>query len=369
MASLSLFDEYPIHQTSEPVYFPATSDRNFYDRNWFCGFVPDQSYYFGFTIGVYPNRGVVDAGFSVLADGVQHSLCASGAAPLDRVPTRVGPVQLDVEKPMRRIRVTIAENDTGIHGELVFSARTAAVKEPRQVMWSGSRRTTDATRFNQYGRWSGQITVDGRTIEVDDQHCMGVKDRSWGVRILGAPEPRGPIPPTRPLFVWSQIFWPDHVSHALGFDDSEGRPLVRDAAEVPLYAREADVPGVEDAHERRPAFLQHRITYRPGTRWAESARIETSDAEGHIRSIQLEPLLRFQQRGLGYGHKDWPHGEWRGEDVLDYERFRPADLDPDERHNVHVQHLVRATDGTQEGIGLLEQFILGPYKPAGFADL
>src|SRR5262249_18567307 len=40
---ITTLDDYPIHQTSLPVAFPATSDRNFYDRFWFCGFVGDGS--------------------------------------------------------------------------------------------------------------------------------------------------------------------------------------------------------------------------------------------------------------------------------------------------------------------------------------
>ena len=32
---LTRFDDYPIHQTPEPVAQVATSDRNAYDRYWF----------------------------------------------------------------------------------------------------------------------------------------------------------------------------------------------------------------------------------------------------------------------------------------------------------------------------------------------
>ena len=36
------FDDYMIHQTSDPVTQPASSDRNFYDRYWFNGFDGDR---------------------------------------------------------------------------------------------------------------------------------------------------------------------------------------------------------------------------------------------------------------------------------------------------------------------------------------
>ena len=35
---LSKFDDYPIHQTSQPLRQPATADRHAYDRYWFNGY-------------------------------------------------------------------------------------------------------------------------------------------------------------------------------------------------------------------------------------------------------------------------------------------------------------------------------------------
>ncbi len=368
MSQLIEFDDLPLHQTSEPLMLPATSDRNFYDRNWFCGFEPAGSYYFGFTLGLYPNRGVIDAGFSLLGpDGVQRCLLASGRIQRGRLPLRVGPVLLDIDRPMRSLRVTIDENHTGISADLRFSTRTAALHEPRQVMRSGTRRTTDATRFNQYGRWGGVIDVDGNRTEVDEHSCYGVKDRSWGIRVLGAPETPGPVRPTRPRFLWSQVFWDDHVTHTLAFDDAEGTALVRDAASLPLYPDADAVPGIDDPREQRMQLGDQRVSYTKGTRWAERAEIDTIDANG-TRTLTLEPVLRFQQRGIGYGHPRWPHGEWRGESV-EREDLVLADLSPTEKPNVHVQHLVRASDGQRTGVGILEQFILGPYAPAGFGEI
>lgn len=368
MSQLSEFDDLPLHQTSEPLMLPATSDRNFYDRNWFCGFDPAGSYYFGFTLGLYPNRGVIDAGFSILGpDGVQHCLLASGEMRTGRLPLRAGPVLLDVDRPMRSLRVVIDDNHTGISADLRFSARTAALQEPRQVMWSGTRRTTDATRFNQYGRWRGAIDVDGHRTDIDPEVCHGVKDRSWGIRVLGAPETPGPIRPTRPRFLWSQLFWQDHVTHTLAFDDAHGSPVVRDAARLPLYADADDVPGIDDPGEQRLQLGEHRVSYVEGTRWAERVEIDTLDATG-TRTLSLDPVLRFHQRGIGYGHPRWPHGEWRGESV-EREDFVVADLTPTEKPNVHVQHLVRADDGQRTGVGILEQFITGPYAPADFGEM
>src|SRR5882757_8851259 len=124
---LSRFDEYPIHQTAEPIAYNSSSDRNVYDRSWFNGFAPDGSYFFGLTMGVYPNRGILDCGFSVLArGGSQHCLHVSRRAPADRSETAAGPLSIVVLEPMRRIRVVIEPNASGISCDLTFSTRSAA---------------------------------------------------------------------------------------------------------------------------------------------------------------------------------------------------------------------------------------------------
>jgi hypothetical protein len=53
---LTHYDDFPLHQTPEPVAHPATSDKNFYDRYFFNGFAKDGSLFFGAALGLYPNR-------------------------------------------------------------------------------------------------------------------------------------------------------------------------------------------------------------------------------------------------------------------------------------------------------------------------
>ena len=88
------FDDYMVHQTSDPVAQPASSDRNFYDRYWFNGFDGDGEFVFEIGFGVYPNRRVMDAHFSVVLGGRQHCFHASRRAPKERSAMRVGPSRL-----------------------------------------------------------------------------------------------------------------------------------------------------------------------------------------------------------------------------------------------------------------------------------
>ena len=82
----------------------------------------------------------------------------------------------------------------------------------------------------------------------------------------------------------------------------------------------------------------------------------------------MEPQLRFQFKGLGYGHPVWKQGAWHGELALGGESFDPLELDPLAPENVHNQQVVKVTDGDRQGIGALESIIIGPYAPSGFTD-
>jgi hypothetical protein len=92
-AVLNKLDDYPIHQTPEPIAHAATSDRNVYDRTWFNGYSGDGAYYFGIGMAIYPHRGILDCAFSVVErDGRQHCFYGSRRAPLERTDMQVGAV-------------------------------------------------------------------------------------------------------------------------------------------------------------------------------------------------------------------------------------------------------------------------------------
>src|SRR6187455_3394192 len=114
---LSRFDDFPIHQTPEPVAHPVSSDRN----------ASDGEFYFGIGAALYPNLGIMDCGFSIVRDGVQHSFHASRRAPREPSDVQVGPFRIEITEPMRRLRVVVDDNETGIACDLAWTPRTANV--------------------------------------------------------------------------------------------------------------------------------------------------------------------------------------------------------------------------------------------------
>jgi len=370
---LSRLDDYPIHQTPEPVAHPAASDRNVYDRYWFNGYADDGEFYFGVGMGLYPNRSILDAGFSIVREGEQHAFHASRRAPRDPADTTVGPFRIEVLEPMRRIRVVLEPNETGIAADLLFTARTACIEEGRQTTHREGRLLMDATRFAQLGRWEGSVEYAGTRVAIERSRVFGTKDRSWGIRPIGEPESGG-APPLAPspqfFFLWSPIHWSDHCTHYGIFEDGEGRPWHQDGVVVPAYEDPDAIPsgGVTDPAQRLLPHLEHCIQYEPGTRRAAAADIALVGDDGERRDVHLEPLLCFRMKGIGYTHPEWAHGMWKGELAVAGESWKTADLDPMAFENQHVQQVVRATSGDAVGVGVLEQFALGPHSRYGFKD-
>jgi hypothetical protein len=369
---LSRFDDFPIHQTAAPIAHPLSGDRNTYDRYWFNGYSDDGSMYFGIGAARYPNLGILDCGFSIVHNGQQISFHGSRRAPTEPTDVTVGPFRIEVVEPMRRIRMVLSENDTGVAADLEFIARTACVEEGRQTMWQGPRLRMDVTRFAQFGRWEGQIKYDDVTIDVLGSTTPGTKDRSWGVRPVAKPDlaiaPEAPSG-TQAFFAWAPLHWDDRCTHFGVFEDRYGRQWHSDGAILPVYDDPADIPGAEDPDTEILVGVQHYIYYQSGTRRARHARIDLIDNDGHLEGIDLEPLLCFRMKGIGYMHPEWGHGIWKGELEIAGERWNCDELDPTAVDNQHIQQVVRARSGDRVGIGVLEQISFGPHARYGFKEL
>ena len=174
-------DDYPIHQTAEPVAYAGT-DRNFYDRYYFNGYAPgvDDDGFLAVAMGVYPHINVIDASFCWLMGGRQVNLHASRGLGMERMDTTVGPIAIEVIEPLKALRITVDAPGEGIRAELTFTGRAFPQEEPRFTRRNGPRVLMDVTRLTQNGRYEGWVEVDGERHDVSG--WVGTRDRSWGVR-------------------------------------------------------------------------------------------------------------------------------------------------------------------------------------------
>jgi hypothetical protein len=364
---ISDFDDYPIHQTPEPVAQPGTTDFNFYDRYWFIGASEQEGLVFGLTLGLYPNRRVMDASFSVVIDGVQHSFHGSRLAPLARNRTAVGPFRLEVIRPMKIAHAVLEPNETGMSCDLTFTARTAPIEEPRSVMKRQDRIIMDTARFAQFGRWQGWIEIAGKRIQIDPKRVLGTRDRSWGVRPVGERDAGiGASYIPQVFWVWAPIHFDKFCTHYGAFEDEEGKQTQASGYMVPTYDKVDDIPEGSDIEVTEMASVAEKLHCHPGTRLAKKAEITLVEKNGSKHVISVECLHRIYTLGMGYIHPEWAHGMWKGDLKIAGESWRIADIDPKDYRFQHIEHVCRAKMGDQVGLGTLEQLSFGAHKPSAF---
>jgi hypothetical protein len=363
---LTPFDDYPIHQAAVPVAQPASGDPNHYDRYFFNGYDVDRGLFFGAAMGHYPNRRTIDAAFAVVHEGVEHSVFASGLMPDDRRLTAVGPVAVIVDEPLRVLRLVVEAPEHGLEAELTFRARTVAMEEPRQTIVDGARPMMDYTRLTQWGAWEGSIRVHGAELSVDPDIAMGTRDRSWGVRPVGDQVPMPPAGRLPQLFwLWAPLNFGDVATHLALFENADGSRWMQSGAILPvLDGPDAPTWGADDGVEHL-AGVDYDLEWEPGTRRARRASLTLQPRAGEPRAIELEPVMTFRMRGLGYTHPEWGHGRWRGPAEVGGESLVLDEIDPSDLASIHIQEVVRARMGGREGVGVLEQLVFGDHEPTG----
>jgi hypothetical protein len=357
-------DDYPIHQTPEPIAYSG-SDRNFYDRYFFNGYSPDGSEFVAVAFGVYPALNVADAHVSIIRDGVQRCLHASRVLGMERMELSVGPVRIEVIEPLQVLKVTL-ERAEGLACELTFEGRAFPIEEPRFTRRNGPRMFMDYTRLTQNVWVSGWTEVDGERREAG-AGWTGTRDRSWGIRPVGAPDPQ----PT-PGAGLAGFFWQwtpfNFVDRSVFFHvnaDTEGKPWNTRAVILPDGAGpeggwHSDTPRMED------------VTLKAGTRHALGGTLKIPLLQGEAQ-VRIEPLKTsggvFLMRGIGYGG-EWRHGALKGELAVAREDIDLAKVDMAAPENWHIQAISKATfdapgEPTLQGMGIFEQLIAGPYRPYG----
>jgi hypothetical protein len=361
---LTRADDFPIHQTPEPIAYAGT-DRNFYDRYFFNGYSAKagDTAFFAAAFGVYPHLNIADAAFVVVRDGVETALHASRWLNMERMELSVGPIAIDVVEPLRVLRLTVDAPEQKIKAEITFTARAAPIEEPRFVRRQGPRTFMDYTRLTQNGRYQGWIEIDGARESVDG--FVGTRDRSWGVRPVGARDSQEMAPPVMPQFfwLWSPSSFEDGSFFFHANDDEHGRPWNTRAVWSPDGC-------AQDAHQHFD-FPKAKVDWKSGTRQARSAVVALDDRDASAGGVAFKPLYEFYMLGLGYGHPKWSHGLNQGQLLVEREDIVLADVDPRLPHHLHVQALseVTYTDAAgrvRRGRGVLEQLALGPHAPSGF---
>jgi hypothetical protein len=359
--SPSAADEFPIHQAPLPAAHVVTSDRNFYDRCYLNAHDRTGDIFLVTGLGVYPNLGVRDAYASVRTGDKQVSVRLSDALDGRSTDQQVGPYRIEVIEPLRRLRLICDHEDLGL--DLTWQASFPAVLEQRHLMHTGNRATLDAQRFAQVGTWEGVLSVDGVEHAVTPDTWVGTRDRSWGIRPVGEPEPAGRSAEESAAGFWwlyAPLRFEDFALMVIIQESPDGFRTLNDATRV-----------FADGRVEQLGWPRVSIDYRPGTRHPEHARLELRTPAGEPLVVDIETLgFVALHVGCGYGgDPEWNHGAWRGRGWAETAHYDYAGADVLARVPWGVSdHVARATCAGQVGHGLFEHASLGRHDPSGFAD-
>jgi hypothetical protein len=368
---LSPLDDYPIHQVAEPIRQVGTSDRNFYDRYYFnClpttgGSGGDDDPFLIMGMGQYPNLGVADAFAVVVHQGVHRVVRASRALGLDRMDTTVGPFAVAVIEGLEHLRFRLddATTDTGdatsLSFDLTWRGAERPIEEPRHTDRDAVGRIfLDACRLAQMGSWTGSLRIGDRTWDITPDAWWGSRDRSWGIRPSGEPEPPG-ITATLPgagfNWLYAPIRFEDQSVFVICQSRNDGSRVLEEAVRV---WRNDSGEGVE--HLGRP---EYELT------WDDAGNDAGNGAKRFVVGakvgagklvMDVEPWRPVHLGvGTGYGFDpEWRHGKFVGESVVQERRW---DLtDPEQTASMWgiVDAAARVTLDGQVGHGLFEYLFI-----------
>ncbi|HSA53341.1 MAG TPA: hypothetical protein VLH10_24915 [Yinghuangia sp.] len=365
-------DEFPLHQAPLSIARVAASDRNFYDRYYFNAHDRTGDVFVVTGFGVYPNLGVKDA-FVTVGRGTRHTTVRFSDAfepeSDDRLNPAVGAYRIEVGKPLHELRLICDALPHGIAMDLTWQGSFPAVDEEPHVLLRDGRVVLDAQRFAQLGTWEGTLHVEGQDYTVTPDVWLGTRDRSWGIRPSGDPEPGGRAAAERDpdggmWWAYVPLRFEDHAIVVIVQEEPDGTRTLNQATRV--------WPAASGRRPEQLGWPEFAIEYAPGTRTPKRATIRMKDLAGKPVVVEVEPLGSVALNcGPGYGmDPTWTHGQWRGRG---WSEGTVVDLAADESAAARarfgiVDHVARATCDGREGWGMFEHGCLGRHDPSGFPD-
>jgi hypothetical protein len=291
MSLLGPMDEQLNHQTPRPFLVPGTTDHRFYDRHWFEVIHSEGDILLLCGMGTYKNMGVAD-GFLVAQRGGQQTNVRF-SRPLEGDPgATVGPLSIEVLEPYRSLSIGLTPGDYPLAAELLWTSTFPPHLEAPHLTFRDGRVVQDTSRYDQLGRLSGWVELDGSRFESDD--WWGVRDHSWGVRPdIGGFEPAHGHARSAFLWLWAAASTPELSVFFQYREDGRGRIRHIDGAALQAGSPE---------HSRVPIVgIEHAIEFIPDSRDWSSLIYQLRLADGRRLTIEADALhSAWAYRGTGY---------------------------------------------------------------------
>ena len=403
---LTPYDEFPVHQVAHTFSYIPSTDYNWDDGYYFGVFNPDEGVFLATGARINPNSDII-GGYALLnVRGHQTTLRFNRTWRRD-FNLKIGPWEAEFVEPLRKIRLVLGENQSGIRFDLLWEGTSPAFLEEHHVAVNRGRRTTDQTRYSQPGKASGSIGLGNRRWNVAPEHWSGSRDHSWG--LYAERPPLAPVPsllpprevdtgPKRALRFWT-CFRTDPFSGFFHLHETADGVQVKmnDVFGTPFAGRIHrgwDAPPIELKAGR------HEMEFQPGTRLLKKATLYLTDTqERSWRQVFEVASPPWVVQTMGYHPGSWKDGgtffTYHGSEELamEFDEFdfskQPFPFTPyrvtgeaaasnfgegtrsEDQKIQGPEYLARVTthapDGTVSvGAAQVEMFINGPYHPYGF---
>ena len=271
-------DESFTHQLVAPHADVLYRDPRWADRCYHQLTVEDLTVNLGRQLYPYDGRRFAFAG--VADTRTQYAVRAAESFEIGDDPNqaRIGSVTIEVEDPLRRIRLQTHKPDAPIAVDLTFTGRFPAVASQPHLIEQDGEAVTHYMNFFQSGVYDGTIRVADRTYEVTER--FGFRDRGWGLRKHEASGRRG-------FMIAAYCELPDAALYLLLFETASGQRAFTNGWLL-------DDGGVAD-----DVTSVHHDVDLDGT-LVTGGRLEVGFASGAQRTVTFDVLGRSYLSAIGY---------------------------------------------------------------------
>jgi hypothetical protein len=342
------------HQTPTTFDHVDSSDPAWMERIWYTGHpAPEGDLIFDIGMGYHPNRNVMDGYAGVTVGTTQINLRLSRRLRPDPLRTRIGPLEIVVLEGLRRHRLTLDENESGLRFDLEYQATLNPHEEEPHYRRRQGRVTENLMRAQQFGRYSGWLEVDGRRIEVKPERWLGQRDHSWGIRAeMRTDETRLPMTFYPPLFwTWVTVQFADY---GLQWFFNERAP-----GDLIYLTGEKTLPlGSKPRRDLLINAISHNVTWAddPLGQTLASGEFELGFVDGTHRTVQMRALpgRYFLKGGLYGGYKGWAQGDDKGALHMECDRWNLSDPEVRRAARTLADNVIEVRDGDRLGYGIIE---------------
>jgi hypothetical protein len=330
------------------------SDPAWMERLWYTGHPIDKlDMIFDIGLGYHPNRNVMDAFAGVAIEGKQWNFRVSRQLRPDSLTTSVGALKIIVIEGLKRHRLILESNDSGLEFDFEFIATMTPHEETPHQRRRDGRVTENMARAQQLGRYQGWLKVDGRRIELTSENWYGQRDHSWGVRSeMRTDESHPPLtfyPPF--LYNWTTAQFKNRGLHIFFKERAPGDKIYISGEEVFTF-------GNRISSRNQLADVTHNLVWHddPLGQSLASGELNLTFADGRKKQVFIRtfPVKYYLKGGLYGGLNGWFHGDFKGKFYTEHDIWDLTHSSTRKLVRTLADQIIEVRDGGEVGYGIME---------------